>query len=84
MFRETSHTTTKAVIELIRTLPDKEQRVIAKTLAAPKKKLSKREKKTQEVLNDIAAGWSEVKEAKRTGIPLPTLTETLNELKKQR
>jgi hypothetical protein len=80
MFRETNHSTTKAVIELIRTLPDREQKVIAKTLAEPKKKLSAREKKKQEVLNGIAEGFREIKEARRGGKQLMDLDDALNEL----
>lgn len=37
MFKELSDTTT-AIIDLIRTLPEREQRAIAKTLSAPNRK----------------------------------------------
>lgn len=82
MFREAKHTTAEAIIELIRTLPKSEQTAIAKGLSAdnPKKKLNKKAKKTQEVLNDITEGLREIKEAKRTGKKLMTLDEALNEL----
>ena len=82
MFRETNHTVTEAIINLVRTLPEREQKIIAKTLntTKPTKKLSKKEKKTQEVLNDIAEGLREIKEAKRTGKKMITLDEALNEL----
>lgn len=82
MFREINHTRTGAIIDLVRTLPEREQKIIVKTLTTPqkKKKLSKKEKKTQEVLNDIAEGLREIKEAKRTGKKMMSLDEALNEL----
>lgn len=83
MFKE--HATEK-LIEYIQALPVREQRIIAKTLNTPKakKKLSKKEKKTQEVLNDIAEGLREIKEAKRTGKELPDIQVLIDELKNQR
>jgi len=82
MFREINHTRTGAIIDLVRSLPEREQKIIVKTLTTPqqKKKLSKKEKKTQEVLNDIANGLREIKEAKRTGKKMMSLDEALNEL----
>ena len=80
MFREINHTRTEAIIELIRTLPASEQTAIARSLAKPAKKLSSKEKKTREVLNDIAEGLREIKESKRTGKKLMSLDEVLNEL----
>jgi hypothetical protein len=79
MFKESP---TEKLIEYIQALPEREQKIIAKTLNAPKrvKKLSKKEKKTQEVLNDIKDGLLEIKEAKRTGKKLKTLEEFLNEI----
>lgn len=82
MFREINHTRTGAIIDLVRSLPEREQKIIVKTLNTPqqKKKLSKKEKKTQEVLKDIAEGLREIKEAKRTGKKMMSIDEALNEL----
>jgi hypothetical protein len=82
MFRETNHTVTEAIINLVRTLPEREQKFIAKTLntTKTKKKTDKKELKKQQVLNDIRDGLLEIKEAKRTGKKLKSLEEFLNEI----
>ena len=80
MFKEHS---TEKLIEYIHTLPDKEQKLIAKSINTSKpvkKKLTEKERKTQEVLKDIAAGLREIKESKRTGKKMMSLDEALNEL----
>jgi hypothetical protein len=85
MFKEINHARTDAIIDLIRTLPELEQTVIARGLSAakPKKKLSekeKREKRKQSHLKGIAEGLREIQEAKRGGKPMKTLDEFLDEL----
>lgn len=87
MFRELHHTTAEAIIDLIRTLPERDQKVIVKTLSSSgnrrtRKAPSKRTEK--DVLDTIKAGLEEIKESKRTGKPLKSLRTTLNELKNQR
>ena len=79
MFKE--HATEK-LIEYIQALPDKEQKFIVKSLSSPKVKKKKNEKRVteQDVLNSIKRGLEEIKESKRTGIPLKTLDEFLDEL----
>lgn len=75
MFKEHS---TEKLIEYIKTLPEKEQIFIEKTLSsARKRKLHK----SSDVLDSIERGMREIKEAKRTGKPLKSLQETLRELK---
>jgi hypothetical protein len=85
MFKEHS---TEKLIEYIQTLPDKEQKVIVKTLSSNKvKKVGKkatRGRTEQDVLDSIKRGLEEIKESKRTGKPLKSLSETLHELKNQR
>lgn len=83
MFRETKHSTTEAVIELIRTLPEKEQKVIVRTFTSVKSKPKRKTSSVrteQDVLNSIKGSLKQIKEAKRTGKPLKTLDEFLNEL----
>jgi len=80
MFKE--HTTEK-LIEYIQTLPDKEQKFIIKTLSTTKVKKARKTgsvRKEQDILNGIKEGLQEIKESKRTGKPLKTLDEFLNEL----
>lgn len=81
MFKESKHTT-DAIVDLIHTLPQRQQKVIVKKLAASKspKKLSKKAKKKQEVLKSIEDGLREIKEAKRSGKKRKTMEEFLNEL----
>jgi len=64
----------------------KEQKVIVNTFSPSKiKRTQKTAVKTeQDVLDSIKQGLQEIKEAKRTGKPLKTLDEFLNELKNQR
>lgn len=84
MFKERS---TEKLIEYIQSLPDREQKVIVKTLSNPKtKKVSKSHppKTEQGVLNNIKQGLEEIKQSKRTGRPLKSLEETLHELKSKR
>jgi hypothetical protein len=82
MFREINNTRTEAIIDLIRTLPQAEQTAIVRSLSAVKrkKKLTRKEKNTQEVLRGIAEGLKEIKDAKRKGKELMDLEEALNEL----
>ena len=84
MFKERS---TEKLIEFIQTLPDKEQKVIVKTLSSPKvKKVHKSHavKTEQDILDSIKRGLEEIKESKRTGKPLKSLEATLHELKNKR
>ena len=82
MFREVNHARTDALIEYIRILPQSEQKIIVDSLTASKskKKLSTKEKKKLQILKGIAEGLKEIKEAKRTGKPMKTLDEFLDEL----
>jgi hypothetical protein len=83
MFKEGN---AQKLVEYIQTLPKDERLYIAEKISEPKekKKLSKKEAAKQRVLGEIKQGLLEMQEAKRTGKKLPTLKETLNELKKQR
>lgn len=84
MFKE--HPTEK-LIEYIQALPDKEQKFIIKTLSTTKIKKTRKTasvRTEQDILNGIKEGLQEIKESKRTGKPLKTLEETLNELKNKR
>jgi hypothetical protein len=84
MFKE--HATEK-LIEYIQALPDKEQKLILKSLSATKpKKIRKATsvRTEQDVLDGIKEGLREIKESKRTGKPLKNLEETLHELKGKR
>lgn len=78
MFKETP---TQKLVEYLQTLPEKDKQVIVKTLSSPKpkKKLNEKDKRKQQVLKSISAGLHEIKESKRTGKPLKTLDEFLNE-----
>ena len=82
MFREINNTRTEAIIDLIRTLPQAEQTAIVRSLSAVKrkKKLTRKEKNTQEVLRGIAEGLKEIKDGKRKGKELMDLEDALNEL----
>ena len=81
MFKEHS---TEKLIEYIQTLPDKEQKVIVKTLSSNKvkkvRKKATRGRTEQDVLDSIKRGLQEIKESKRTGKPLKTLDQFLDEL----
>lgn len=81
MFKEHS---TEKLIEYIKTLPEKEQIFIEKTLSSARKRKVRKSsapKTEQDVLDSIERGMREIKEAKRTGKPLKSLQETLRELK---
>jgi phage-related protein len=80
MFKEINQARTEAVIDYIRMLPVNEQKAIIKSISKPGKKLTKKQKKTQEVLKGIAEGLREIKEAKRGGKQLMNLDDALNEL----
>jgi MFS superfamily sulfate permease-like transporter len=83
MFREINHTRTEAIIDLVRTLPEREQKIIVKTLSSPKPKKGRKNgsaKTEQDVLDSIKRGLEEIKESKRTGKPMKTLDEFLNEI----
>ncbi len=80
MFKER---TTEKLIEYIQALPEKEQRFIVKTLSSPKVKKSDKAalvRTEQDILNGIKQGLQEIKKSKRTGKPMKTLDEFLNEL----
>jgi hypothetical protein len=79
MFRGINNARTAATVNYIRTLPEPEQKAIVRQLVS-KKKLSKKAKKKIEILKGIAEGLREIKEAKRTGKPMKTLDEFLDEL----
>lgn len=72
MFKEKS---TEKLIEFIQTLPIEERKFIAKHILDPKKETTK-----NKVLKDIKHGLLEIKEAKRAGKKLKTLSAFLNEL----
>ncbi len=82
MFREINHARTEALIDYIRILPENEQKAIVSGISdfKGKKKLTKKQKNTQQVLKGIAEGLKEIKEAKRTGKPMKTLEEFLDEI----
>jgi hypothetical protein len=79
MFREINHARTEALVDYIRILPVSEQKFITRQLNS-KKKLSAKEKRKLKELKGIAEGLREIKESKRTGKPMKTLDEFLNEL----
>jgi hypothetical protein len=85
MFKEVNHARTEALIEYIRILPEREQKLIASSIptSKSKKKLSTREKKKLQELKGIAEGLREIKEAKRTGKKLPDLQDLIDELKNE-
>ena len=80
MFKESA---TEKLIEYIQALPDKEQKFIVKTLSLPKTKKTGKTataKTEQDVLDSIKRGLEEMKESKRTGKPMKTIDEFLNEI----
>ena len=80
MFKER---TTEKLIEYIQALPDREQKFIIQTLSSPKVKKTRQtatKRTEQDILNGIKQGLQEIKESKRTGKPMKTLDEFLNEL----
>jgi hypothetical protein len=79
MFREINQARTDSIVNYIRTLPESEQKAIARNLTS-KKKLSAKEKRKVQELKGIAEGLREIKEAKRGGKQLMDLEDALNEL----
>ncbi|MFN8314965.1 MAG: hypothetical protein U0T32_00775 [Chitinophagales bacterium] len=76
MFREDS---TAKLIDYIQTLPKQERKRIAQMIVEPKAKTNKKDTAKQKVLKSVKNGLLEIKEAKRTGKKLKTLSEFLNE-----
>ncbi|MBL7801875.1 MAG: hypothetical protein JNL95_14220 [Chitinophagales bacterium] len=76
MFREDS---TAKLIDYIQTLPKQERKRIAQMIVEPKAKTNKKDNAKQKVLKSVKNGLLEIKEAKRTGKKLKTLSEFLNE-----
>jgi hypothetical protein len=76
MFREDS---TAKLIDYIQTLPKQERKRIAQMIVEPKVKTNKKDTAKQKVLKSVKNGLLEIKEAKRTGKKLKTLSEFLNE-----
>ncbi len=76
MFREDS---TAKLIDYIQTLPKQERKRIAQMIVEPKAKTNKKDNAKQKVLKSVKKGLLEIKEAKRTGKKLKTLSEFLNE-----
>lgn len=76
MFREDS---TAKLIDYIQTLPKQERKRIAQMIVEPKANTNKKDNAKQKVLKSVKNGLLEIKEAKRTGMKLKTLSEFLNE-----
>ncbi len=76
MFREDS---TAKLIDYIQTLPKQERKRIAQMIVEPKAKTNKKDNAKLKVLKSVKNGLLEIKEAKRTGKKLKTLSEFLNE-----